>query len=200
MNTDSDKASEDFFATKAGPRTSDKSIGPQSDILLLDLLQNAPFCSEKTFKVCPVEMVLSVIEVTRTLTTAKLAEDLDKISRVRELAKKKQFSNFDHEDPTHRPLWGFIVAFSSNIAEQTLVKTVQGIDPKNRPLAVLIMGAALYMFIKTDTYVIREDALFKFLATVRLKAEGLPLGSTNLFAYLPAGAKRIPLADEKPKQ
>lgn len=198
VNLDSDKGSADFFAAKAGPRTADKSIGPQTDILLLDVLHNAPFCSEKTFKVCPVEMVLSVIEVTRTLTTAKLDEDLEKVSRVRDLAKKKKYANFDHENPDGRPLFGFLVAFASDVAEETLVKKVLAIDPGNRPLAVLVMGTGLYTFTKDKTFTITEDPLFKFLAVLRSKTEGLPLGSVDLFAYLPPMASLLAPFEAKP--
>jgi|GEM_PF-4218983 len=95
VNCDSDKGSADFFAAKEGPRAVDKNIGPQSDILLLDVLYNTSFCIEKTFTVCPVEMVIATIEVTRLLTNAKLREDLEKIARVRELSKKKAFAHFD---------------------------------------------------------------------------------------------------------
>lgn len=185
VNCDSDKGSAEFFAANGGARTQDKNIGPQSDILVLDVLNNAPFCVEKSFRVCPVEMVLATIEVTRKLTMSKLHDDCDKIGRVREMSERKRFSHFDHENPEGRELYGFLVAFESDIEEKTLIDTIQKLAPNRRPVAVLIVNKALYTWFGEKQFILPDASLFKFLALVRRLVEGLPLGSTDLYTYLP---------------
>jgi hypothetical protein len=197
VNCDSDKSSANFFAAAAEPRGQDKSIGPQSDILLLDVINNAPFCVEKTFRVCPVEMVLGVIEVTRSLTLAKLRDDSEKIGRVIDLARKQSFGSFvGATTAEHRGVPGFIVAFESDVAEETLVSTLEGMPAARRPIAVLVANKALYVFFKDRSFKLAEAPLFKFLALMRRLIERLPLGSTDLYGYLPAMAQYCDPTDE----
>lgn len=191
VNCDSDKGSAEFFSANAGPRTQDDSIGPQSDILLLDTHFNAPFCVEESFRVCPVEMVLGTIEVTRSLTTSKLEKDLKKIARVRELAKNRRFAHFDHERPDSRTLFGFLVAFESNVAEDKLHSTIEAIDPELRPHGVLVLNQGLHTWLD-KSYKLKDDSLFKFLALLRKLLEQQPLGSADLFAYIPPMAELFP--------
>ena len=96
VNCESDKGSADFFDTGDRPRTQDPFISRRMDILLLDVLHNAPFCVEKTFKVCPVEMVVGAVEVTRNLDAAKLEADCAKLGRVKQLAEKSAIAVTSH--------------------------------------------------------------------------------------------------------
>src|SRR5437870_11243278 len=52
VNCDSDKGSADFFKADGKSRVQDPYISNQMDILLLDVMHNAPFCSERS-RVCP---------------------------------------------------------------------------------------------------------------------------------------------------
>ena len=136
-------------------------------------------------------MVLGTIEVTRSLTTAKLDDDLAKIARVRKLAETRKFAHFDHENPENRPLFGYLVAFDSNVTENTLRKKVEAIPPEQRPHAVLVLNQAMYAWMDT-AYRLEEDSLFKFLAYVRHTLEAQPLGSVDLYGYIPPMAQSLP--------
>src|SRR6266404_827349 len=116
VNCESDKGSARFFDAGDHARTQDPFISPQMDILVLDVLHNAPFCVEKTFKVCPVEMVMGAVEVTRKLDKAKLREDCAKLSRVKELARIKKYAG-NYVSHWAYPLT-FAVGLASSISEE----------------------------------------------------------------------------------
>lgn len=192
VNSQSDNASKEFFSTVAGARHQDDSIGPQSDILLLDILDNAPFCVEKTFRVCPVEMVLGTIEVTRHLDASKLRSDLEKIARVRELAEDKCYSHTDSdfdETACRRPL-GYIVGLSGALSLNAIINAVKPIEDNLRPNAIVILDQVLYIRkpYTTEFARIKNDVLFHFLSLLRAHVEAFPRGRTDLRSYLPAVA------------
>jgi len=185
VNSKSDQKSTMHF--KAGePRYDDQSIGPQSDILLLDVLNNAPLCNEATFRVCPVEMVLGVIEVTRFLNSEKLAKDLSKLARVRELASVKCYKS---KANTNRP-GAYIVGFGGSLSADEMEKQVSALDDDLRPNAILILNKVLYV---RQPYTVKftrydSDVLFHFISILRSRIESFPVGSVDLSKYLPAQA------------
>jgi hypothetical protein len=195
VNSESDAKSQEWFNTTVDHRAEDESLGPQSDILLLDVLENAPLCSEQAFRVCPVEMVLGVIEVTRKLDAPKLAADLAKISRVRKLAApdKKKYSVVQSGDPQSLRPRAYIVGFRSTISFDEIKSQISAIDDDLRPNGVLLLDKALYIRrpFTTDFYEIKTDILYQFIAMLRFAIETFPLGNTNLGAYLPGVASLL---------
>jgi hypothetical protein len=189
VNAESDKASAQYFAAQAGPRQVDKSVGPQSDILLLDVLNNAPFCPEKSFVVVPVEMVLGVVEVTRHLDAAKLQSDLEKLSRVRQLGKAKHYrptASSYSSAPFRLPL-AYLVGMESSLSEDEITRQVGEMDASLRPDAILMLDKHLLIRKRSTTQFIRveKDILYHFVAVLRAQVESFPLGSTDLGEYLP---------------
>lgn len=202
VNYESDANSRDWFAKTKDHREEDESIGPQSDILLLDILENAPLCSEQAFRICPIEMVLGVIEVTRMLDSTKLKKDLLKIKRVRSLAdlgKKRYRDTKLTDDRPLRPR-AYIVGLKSNISFDEVRNQVSEIDDSLRPNAVLLLDKALYVRkpFTTDFHEITEDVLFQFIAVLRMHVERFPIGNINLQDYLPGVATL--LRDERTKE
>ena len=201
VNCESDANSKDWFATITDHRKEDESISPQSDILILDILENAPLCSEQSFRVCPIEMVLGVIEVTRKLDSTKLSKDLLKIQRIRALANPGNKRYRDSKLTANRPLRprAYIVGSKSSISFDEIRKQVSEIDDSLRPNAVLLLDKALYVRkpFTTDFHEIKKDLLFQFIAILRMHIEQFPIGNTNLNAYLPGVATL--LNDEKNK-
>ncbi len=195
VNHESDKSSEEWFATTEDHRAEDKSIGPQSDILLLDLLLNAPLCSEQAFRVCPIEMVLGVIEVTRHLDSAKLATDLEKLQRVRALADPGKKSYRDPSLTATRPLRprAYIVGLSGSISFDQVYSKVSAVPDPLRPNAILLLDEVLYIRkpFTLEFYKIEEDVLFQFIAMLRYQIERFPIGSADLGAYLPGVAQLL---------
>jgi len=195
VNCESDKKSKAWFEETEDHRQQDKSIGPQSDILLLDVLHNAPLCCEQAFRVCPIEMVLGVIEVTRNLNSAKLATDLEKIRRVRELADpgKKRYRNAMLT--AKRPLRprAYVVGLGGSISFEEVRDKVSAIDDPFRPNGILLLDKVLYIRkpFSLDFFEVREDVLFQFIAMLRLHVERFPIGGTDLGAYLPGMASLL---------
>ncbi len=189
VNYESDRKSMQWFAETKDHREQDESIGPQSDILLLDVLQNAPLCSEQAFRVCPIEMVLGVIEVTRKLDSAKLANDLKKIQRVRALADPGKKRYIDLHLTSKRPLRprASVVGLKSSISFDEIKKQISGIHDSLRPNAILLLDKALYIRkpFTMDFFEVKDDLLFQFIAVLRFHIERFPLGNTNLGDYLP---------------
>jgi hypothetical protein len=186
VNHESDKGSADFFDTSGKPRTQDPSISPQMDILVLDVLHNVPFCSEKTFKVCPIEMVLAAIEVTRDLDGNKLKEDCDKLCRMRGLAKDKKYSG----GACLGWLWPitFAVGLTSSLSEDTLLRVVQSYPHAMRPDGIFLLDRAFYWFHQfgREFHRIEEDRLFHFLAVLQMTLGKMPGYGVDLEAYLPS--------------
>jgi hypothetical protein len=184
VNHESDKGSADFFATSGKPRTQDPFISPQMDILVLDVLHNAPFCSEKTFKVCPIEMVLGAIEVTRDLDGAKLNQDCDKLCRMRGLAKDKKYSG----GVCLRWDWPitFAVGLTSSLSEDTLLHVVRNYPNAMRPDGIFLLDRAFYWFhnFGRDFHRIEEDRLFHFIAVLQQTLGKMPGYGVDLQAYL----------------
>jgi hypothetical protein len=198
VNSKSDEGSAEFFSTSKTPRTQDTNIGPQSDILLVDELDNAPFCCERTFKVFPVEMVLATLEITRDLDSDKLHTDLNKIARVRTLAQVKQYAKgFEIGADCRKPL-GYIVGLGGQLSLQTIIEQVDTIEDDLRPNAILILEQALYVrrpyTLEFDR--ITEDILFHFISMLRHQVETFPRGRVNLRSYVPAVAERCWLDEQ----
>lgn len=195
VNYESDVNSREWFASTSDHRKEDESIGPQSDILLLDVLENAPLCTEQAFRVCPIEMVLGVVEVTRKLDASKLAVDLRKIQRVRSLADPGKKQYVDRNLTAKRPLRprAYIVGLKSSITFKEIRKQISEVDDSLRPNVVLPLDKALYIRkpFTTDFHEITEDVLFQFIAVLRMHIERYPIGNTNLNAYLPGVAKLL---------
>lgn len=173
----------------------DNGIGPQSDILLVDVLENAPLCSEESFRVCPVEMVLGVIEITRKLDAAKLAEDLEKIARVRALGApdKKRYGTLSRDAARRLRPRAYLVGLKSSVSFEQIRQQVAAMEDDLRPNAVALLDKALYVRrpFTVDFYEVTEDVLFQFLAVLRLQTESFPLGTTDLRAYVPAVASLL---------
>jgi hypothetical protein len=195
VNRDSDKNSAEWFATTRDHRAEDKSISPQTDILLLDVLLNAPLCSEQAFRVCPIEMVLGVIEVTRHLDSNKLATDLAKIQRVRALADPGKKSYRDSSLTAKRPLRprAYIVGLGGSISFEQIKSQISAIEDPLRPNAILLLDEVLYIRkpFTLGFFRIEEDVLFQFIAMLRYQIERFPIGSTDLGAYLPGVAELL---------
>ena len=195
VNFESDARSRAWFETTDDHRKTDESIGPQSDILLLDVLENAPLCAEQAFRVCPIEMVLGVIEVTRKLDAAKLRTDLDRLQRVRALAgpEKKKYSAPRAGDASSLRPRAYVVGLKTSVSFAEILGQVEAIDDDLRPNAVLLLDKALYIRrpYTTEFYKVTSDILFQFLAVLRLQIESFPLGNTDLGAYLPGVASLV---------
>jgi hypothetical protein len=178
-------------------RSQDKGIGPQTDILLVDVMDNAPLCVEQTFRVYPVEMVLGAVEVTRFLDKTKLDEDLTKLSRVRELAQEKRYAYVHHPSAPRRRPKAYVVGFRSSLSEDAIRESVSAIHDDLRPNALLLLDKCLYVRQPNtvDFWRIEEDPLFHFLAILRYQIETFPRGGTDLSAYLPPVAV---LASDQP--
>jgi len=163
VNCESDAKSREWFEKTADHRQPDEGIGPQSDILLLDVLENAPLCPELAFRVCPIEMVLGVIEVTRNLDAAKLRKDLAKLQRVRALAapgKKRYAEGSDHPGNALRPR-AYVVGLKSSVSSAEIKGQVEAIDDDLRPNALLLLDRALYIRrpYTTEIYEVTSDIL-----------------------------------------
>ena len=182
------------------PNHAKYKIGPSSDILLGDYLENSPLSTEKAFKVLPIEMVLGTIEVTRYLDSTKLADDLDKLARVRRLAEVKEYypNGLETGADRLRPR-AYVVGFESAISENEIIKQFMNIDDDLRPNAILLLDRALYVREPYKTRVVRveTDQLFHFISLLKLQIESFPLGRANLSKYLPVGGWII---DGKPGQ
>jgi hypothetical protein len=209
VNYESDKNSMVWFATTKDHRATDESIGPQSDILLTDVHGNAPLCPELAFRVCPVEMVLGVIEVTRLLDTAKLVADLQKIQRVRALAHHKKKRYVGPVPMSLRPR-AYLVGIDSDLELKSIVEQLKKIDDDLRPNAILLLNKALYVrrAYSLDFMKVEKDILFQFIALLRVQIGSFPVGQTDLSAYLSPvaelvehadGARRRRVARQKPK-
>jgi hypothetical protein len=202
VNHESDKGSADFFTTSGKPRIQDPFISPQMDILVLDVLHNVPFCSEKTFKVCPIEMVLGAIEVTRDLDGDKLKQDCEKLCRMRGFAKDKKYSGGVRQSW----LWPitFAVGLTSSLSEDTLLRVVESYPHAMRPDGIFLLDRAFYWFHQFGRafHRIEEDRLFHFIAVLQQTLGQMPGYGVDLQAYLPSSvfldqeATRI---EEKPK-
>jgi hypothetical protein len=202
VNHESDKGSADFFATSGKPRTQDPFISPQMDILVLDVLHNAPFCSEKTFKVCPIEMVLGAIEVTRDLDGDKLKQDCDKLCRMRGLAKEKKYSG----GVCLSWLWPITVAvgLTSSLSEDTLLDVVRSYPHEMRPDGIFLLDRTFYWFHQfgREFHRIEKDRLFHFIAVLQQTLGKMPGYGVNLEAYLPSSVfldQEATRVGEKPK-
>lgn len=191
VNHESDKVSREFFERPGAVRSQDEGIGPQCDVLLVDIQNNAPLCCEQAFRVFPVEMVLGVVEISRFLDARKLAQDLDKIRRVRALAdpSQKRYIPSDASGKGLRPL-GYVVGLTSAISFDEVMKQVNGIDDRLRLNAVLLLDRALYVRVPhtMEFYKVESDILFQFLAVLRGQIERFPTGAADLGAYLPGVA------------
>ncbi len=186
VNKESDEGSANFFDTSDKPRTQDPFISPQIDILLLDVLHNAPFCAEKTFKVCPVEMVLGAVEVTRTLDAEQVASRLRKVEPGQVSCRGTSiFTNSSG---------GKMVA-ASYIYSRHYQQPYLGRNPKN-PLELshqpstrlrFLLDKALYWFSQDGRqyHHVEKDRLYHFIAFVRSFVDRVPVGSVDLQAYLP---------------
>ena len=174
-------------------------ISPQCDILLVDRETNAPFCSEKVFRVFPIEMVLGLIEVTRNLQSTKLAEDLEKVQRLRKLSDQKVYRGrytYENEANYHSrlklikdlPPRCYIVGLASSISKENIQGQVAEIDDRYRPNGILLLDKDI-LYVRQpqsdlfDTY--SSDAFFRFICMVRQHIEFLPVMETNLEFYLP---------------
>jgi hypothetical protein len=202
VNHESDKGSADFFDTSGKPRSQDPSISPQMDILVLDVLHNAPFCSEKTFKVCPIEMVLGAIEVTRDLDGNKLKQDCDKLCRMRGLAKDKKYSR----GVCLSWVWPitFAVGLRSSLSEDNLLNIVGTYPHPMRPDGIFLLDRAFYWFHQSgrEFHCIEEDRLFHFIAVLQQKLGERPGHGVDLQAYFSSSVFLDQLArrvEEKPK-
>jgi hypothetical protein len=156
------------------------------DILLLDVLDNAPFCVEKTFKVCPVEMVVGAVEVTRNLDVAKLQADCAKLSRVKHLAEKRCYTN-QVAPPCWQPIT-FVVGFTSNLSEGALEEVVKSIDPPLRPDGILLHDKAFYWLPHSgcNRQTFARDPLFHFIGILRQELDRRRSYGADLRAYLPS--------------
>jgi hypothetical protein len=186
VNCDSDGGSADFFNTGEKPRTQDPFISPQMDILLLDVHENAPFCVEKTFKVCPVEMVVGAVEVTRDLDASKLRADCAKLGRVKDLARNRKYAR-----STAPPYWRPItvaVGLTSSLSEDAIDDVVQSIEPHLRPNGILLHGKAFYWLPHSGSnrYTIDQDVLFQFIAVLRAALSDMHAHAADLQAYMPS--------------
>ncbi len=185
VNNESDQGSANFFAAGNEPRMQDPFISPQMDILLLDVLHNAPFCAEKAFKVCPVEMVLGAIEVTRNLDADKLRADCTKLGRLKQLAEKRLYSG-NRAGPVWQPIT-FVVGFTSNLSEDALVEVVTSIDSPFRPDGIFLHGKAFYWLAHgSNLYKLEQDTLFHFIAILRRELDQRGGYGADLQAYLPS--------------
>lgn len=189
VNFESDKKSVDWANSAADKRKPDYGIGPQSDILLTDVLHNAPLCAELAFKVVPIEMVLGTIEITRSLTLDKLREDIAKIARVRELATpgKKRYAWVDDESARQLRPRGYIVGIKSSVTLDHIRTELDPIHDDLRPNGFLLLDKALYIRkpYTLDFYEVKENQLYQFIAIMRSHVESFPLGRTELRSYLP---------------
>jgi hypothetical protein len=186
VNKDSDKGSADFFAAGKEPRSQDPYISSQIDILLLDVLHNAPFCSEKSFKVCPIEMVLGAVEVTRFLDACKLREDCNKLSKIKELARRKAYVG------NHAYLWAgsaitSVVGLASNLSWETIQEVHTSFERHLRPDMIFLLDKALYYYHEPGDRLVTivEDRLYHFIALLRHSMDRLPVDSADLLEYLP---------------
>lgn len=188
VNRKSDQGSADFFL-KGERRTQDPFISPQMDILALDVLHNAPFCVEKTFTVCPVEMVLGAVEVTRDLDAVKLRADCLKLSRVKELAGDKCYSSGRSDACRHRPVT-FAVGLTSSLSLDAIREVQAGFAVPLQPDGVFLLDKAVYLFNYQGLGLIEieDNRLYHFIAFLRQLLERMPVGSANLQAYLPSTA------------
>jgi hypothetical protein len=196
VNCDSDKGSADFFSADCAPRTQDPYISNQMDILLLDVMHNAPFCSEKTFKVCPVEMVLGAVEVTRDLNKSKLESDVKKLAKIKELAEKKQYMNRRFSgDPEkrdlddiyyQRPFTG-VVGLGGNLSMQAIDEVVGDCESGRKPDAIFMLNTFLCYYRADGTMIslIEKDYLYHFISILRYRLDLHLCDSADLSAYLP---------------
>ncbi len=196
VNCDSDKGSADFFSADSKPRTQDPYISNQIDILLLDVMHNAPFCNEKTFKACPIEMVLGAVEVTRDLDKSKLEADARKLAKLKELAEKKKYSRFNFtEDPARRVIediyyqrpFTCVVGLGGCISREAVEKVVADCPAGRKPDAVFLLNDSLY-YIQHDGKifsVIQADCLYHFISLLRFRLDHHHCDSADLLAYLP---------------
>lgn len=193
VNSDSDSLSAEYLARGAGPRTKDKAISPQSDILLVDALNNAPLCVESAFRVFPVETVLGVVEVTRRLTAKKLAEDAGKLARVRALAApdKKHYRCVPQDapafDPTSLRPRAYVVGLESEVDLSNIREALDPDDDLRFNAAFLMDKGQLFVRRpwKREFVEIKKDALFHFLEMLRMQIETFPTGYVDLEKYLP---------------
>lgn len=176
-------------------------IGPQSDILILDTHNNTPLCSEKVFRVCPIEMVLGLIEFTRNLTKKKLIQELGKIATVRALARTKCYrKGFQNGAEWLRPR-SYIVGLKSDITIEHIQEEVNKIDDNDRPNGILLINDdTLYLrHPKTLTFTkYNKDSLFHFLAILRDQISTFPTGLVDLGKYVPAVAEILKEPEVEP--
>jgi hypothetical protein len=187
VNRDSDRASADFFSLDSGSRDQDDSIGPQTDILITDDHYNAPFCRERSFAVCPVEMVVSAIEVTRSLNADKLTQDLSKLSRVRKLAATKSYLS---AGCNLRP-GAYVVGLGGSLSLDAVVSAVKPLDDDLRPNAIMMLGKQEHerLYVRkpytTEFTTIDQDVLYHFIGLLRFRLETFVVGPVDMAAYLP---------------
>ncbi|MEN3942297.1 DUF6602 domain-containing protein [Prosthecobacter sp. SYSU 5D2] len=167
-----------------------QSISSQCDILILDILNNAPLCTQSAFRVCPIEMVLGVIEFTRLLSARKLKEDIQKLVRVRKLADtgKKHYMRDEEGAGSLRPR-AYIVAIDSEISSSELIKQVDKIDDNHRLNAILIIKKnELYVrkILSSEWVRFETHALFRFFAVLSSHMNSFPVGPADLAKYLPS--------------
>jgi hypothetical protein len=196
VNCESDRGSADFFKADAKPRDQDPHISSQMDTLLLDVMHNAPFCVEKTFKVCPVEMVLGAVEVTRDLDKQKLKDDVNKLAKLKELAEKKRYLNCEftqdqekreEEDIYYQRPLACVVGLGGSLSKEAVQEVADECEPGRKPDIVFLLNKALY-YIRDDGQVMSEvqsDHLYQFIAIVRHRLDLHHCDSVDLSAYLP---------------
>jgi hypothetical protein len=167
-----------------------QSISDQCDILILDIQNNTPLCTQPAFRVCPIEMVLGVIEFTRLLNSSKLREDLKKLVKVRKLADqgKKHYTRDEEGASSLRPRT-YIIAIDSEISAAQIIKQVDKIDDNYRPNAILVLkkNELFVRKIFSGEWVrFKTDALFRFLAVLSSHMSSFPVGPADLSKYLPS--------------
>jgi hypothetical protein len=196
VNCDSDKGSADFFSADCAPRSQDPYISNQMDILLLDVMHNAPFCSEKTFKVCPVEMVLGAVEVTREINKSKLQADVRKLAKIKELAEKKQYMNRtftgdqakrDLDDIFYQRPFTCVVGFGGNLSMQAIDEVVANCESGRKPDLIFLLNTFLCYYRADGTMIslIKKDHLYHFISILRYRLDTHLCDGVDLSAYLP---------------
>jgi hypothetical protein len=196
VNCDSDKGSADFFNADSKPRNQDPYISNQMDILILDVMHNAPFCSEKTFKVCPVEMVLGAVEVTRDLDKKKLTADVEKLAKLKELAENKRYLHYqftkdqtrrDHEDIFYQRPFTCVVGLGGSLSKAAVEEVAAGCASGRKPDLVFLLNSALYYIRDDGTVVsmIEKDHLYHFISILRYRLDLHHCDSADLSVYLP---------------